>query len=114
MTDGIDGRTIRGIDCTNDKFRRTLKRIKDPQLQLEIREALRSLLFLEIDRAPRKYHLHPLTGKSVPSCRDPNKAVSVWTLHVTSNDAYKASFTFEDGVCYMRLVDEHDVIDKHP
>ena len=33
---------------------------------------------------------------------------------MTANDAYKASFTFEDGIVYLRLVDEHDVIDKNP
>jgi hypothetical protein len=110
----IDGRVIRGVDASGSTFVKSLRRIKDPRLQAEILGALRELLFANLDAAPRRLHLHPLTSKPVTSMLDPKKKVHAWTIHVTANDAYKASFTLEDGVAYMRLCDEHDVIDRNP
>jgi len=83
-------------------------------LQEEILGTLRTLLALPIDQAPRKLHLHQLTNKQVASRLEPNKKVNPWTLHVTANDVYKASFTYEGGTAYFRLVDEHDIVDKNP
>ena len=40
--------------------------------------------------------------------------MKVYTFHLTSNDAYKASFTFEEGCAYMRSCGTHDEIDKDP
>lgn len=110
----IDGRVIRGVDASNPTFRKSLGRIRDKALQQEIIATLKSLLFLALDAAPRKLHMHQLQGRKVQSARDEGQLVSVWTLHVTANDAYKASFTLEDGVVYLRLCDEHDVVDKNP
>lgn len=91
-----------------------MKRIKDAKLQTQIREALRALLFLDLDQAPRKLHLHPLTDRQVPSALNPTKKVTPWSLHVTPDDRYKASFTFEEGVANFRICDEHDLVDKDP
>lgn len=110
----VDGKVILGIDCSSTSFRRGLKRIKDPQRQQQVRDTLKELLFLDIDRAPAKLHLHQLPGRSVPSVFDPRKKVTPWTLHVTADDRYKASFTFEGSVAYFRVCDEHDVVDKDP
>lgn len=109
-----EDRVIRGIVATDAPFVRGLKRVKDPQRQAQIRESLRLLLFLDLDAAPAKLHLHQLTNKKVASAVANSKFVTPWTLHVTADDTYKASFTLEDGVAYMRLCDEHDVIDKNP
>ena len=109
-----DGRIIRGVDATAPAFARSLRRIRDPRCQREIVETLRALLFSNLDELPRKLHLHPLTNRQVVSRLDPTKKVNAWSLHVTANDAYKASFTFEDGVVYLRLCDEHDVIGRNP
>lgn len=110
----IDGRVIRGVDASSSTFVKTLGRIKEPKLQEQIRETLKSLLFLQLDQVPRKLHLHQLTNKMVASVTEPGKKVAAWSLHVTADDRYKASFTLEDSVVYLRLCDEHDVIDKNP
>lgn len=110
----IEGRVIRGVDLRSPTFIRCLVRLKDPQLLRQVKATLQSLLLLDIDQAPAKLHMHQLKSKQVPSRCDPSKKVSAWTLHVTPDDRYKASFTFEDGMAYFRLCDEHDVIDKNP
>lgn len=51
---------------------------------------------------------------SITRHHPPREQVNPWSLHVTANDAYKASFTLEDGTAYFRVVDEHDIVDKHP
>lgn len=38
----------------------------------------------------------------------------VWSLHITADDRYKASFTYEDGTLYFRTCGIHDTVDKHP
>lgn len=110
----IDGRVIRGIDLTSESFKKSFKRLKDVRIQTQVKETLRTLLLLDLDQTPAKLHLHPLTNKLVISRLDSSKKVNAWSLHVTPNDDYKASFTYENGVCYFRLVDEHDIIDKNP
>lgn len=110
----IDGRVIRGVELGCSSFIKSFGRIKDRPLHLEISNTLRSLLLLSLDAVPRKLHMHPLQGKHVPSRLDSKVKVPAWSLHVTSDDRYKASFTFENGTLYFRLVDEHDVIDKNP
>ena len=110
----IDGRVIRGVDASSPQFRKTLARLKGGARQAEVFAALRSLLFMQLDAPPAKLHLHQLKGRTVPSATEPGKQVAVWTMHVTLDDRYKASFTLEDAVVYLRLCDEHDLIDKHP
>ncbi len=107
-------RLIRGVVATDPTFIKSLKRIKDPARQAEITGALRCLLLLDLDAAPAKLHLHQLVNKAVACTLPPVRKVAPWTLHVTADDRYKASFTLEAGVAYMRLCDEHDVIDKNP
>lgn len=110
----IDGRVIRAVDCNSDSFRRSVARIRDTRLQDHIRSALRTLFLTDLDAPARALHLHMLVNKQVPSVLRPGVKVNVWTIHVTPDDAYKASFTFEGGTAYMRLCDEHAVIDKRP
>ncbi|BDI04522.1 hypothetical protein [Sphaerotilus microaerophilus] len=107
-------RVVRGIVATSAAFVRALKGVKDAQLQREIQASIRSLLFLDLDQSPSKLHLHQLKNHSVPSSTRPGVHVNPWTIHVTSNDSYKASFTLEDGIAYLRNVDEHDRVDKFP
>ena len=89
----IDGKIVVGVDCSDATLKRSLRRIRDPRLAEEIKRTLQSLLFLDLDQAPRKLHLHPLTGKQVQSVRDPTRKVPAWSLHVTADDRYKASGT---------------------
>lgn len=107
-------RVVRGIVATAPAFIRALKGVKDAQLQREIRLCIQGLLFLDIDQPPARLHLHQLKNHSVDSATRTGVKVNPWTIHVTANDAYKASFTLEDGVIHLRLVDEHDRVDKHP
>ncbi len=109
----IEGRVVRGVDCTGATFMRTFRRLS-PALQIEARDALRLLLLADLDAPPCALHLHQLTNKKVLSVERTGHKVNVWTMHVTKDDTYKASFTLEDGTAYFRLCDEHDVIDKNP
>lgn len=113
MAGESEPRQVTGVKLL-DKFLQSLKRVKDPQLNKEIKATVRTVLFLDLDQAPAKLHLHQLKNKSVASVVKQGQKVNVWTIHVTSDDRYKASFTLEDGTAYFRLVDEHDVIDKNP
>jgi len=72
------------------------------------------LLFAEVDKLPAKLHFHQLTSKQVPSRLDDRKKVAAWSLHITADDRYKASFTFEDGMLYFRTCGLHDKVDKKP
>jgi hypothetical protein len=110
----IDGRVIRSVDANAESFKKSLRRIKDANLKDEILGSVRALLFLNLDAPLARLHLHQLKNKDVPSVEKPGRKVPAWTIHVTANDAYKASFTLEDGTAYMRLCDEHDVIDRNP
>lgn len=106
---------VRAISAEVPAFQNSFKRAcRDPQRKSQIFSAIGSLLLLDLDQPPAKLHLHQLTGKKVASALEKGKQVPVWTLHVTPDDRYKASFTFEGGVVYLRLVDEHDMIDKNP
>lgn len=107
-------RSVTAVDCTSQIFQRGLRRIKDRHLREQIKETIRSLLFLDLDAAPAKLHLHQLKSKKVPSALEIDKKVPVWTIHVTRDDCYKASFTFERGVVYFRVCDEHDIVDRDP
>jgi hypothetical protein len=106
-------RTIRALNCDAPSFQHRFKRLK-PDIQKDARRALGEMVLQDIDHPPAKLHLHTLTNTQVPSALDPSKKVSVYTLHITSNDAYKASFTFEDGCAYMRNCGPHNEVDKTP
>ena len=101
-------------------FIATLDRtFRDTKLKEEAIATTRSLLLADLDALPRKLHLHMLTGKMVasaePASGKDGKKVPAWTFHITpSDDKYKASFTYENGVVYLRQVGEHDAIDKRP
>lgn len=113
MTVSLDGRVIRGVDIGNTAFRNKWKALPST-VQDEAFGIIKDLIFRNLDELPRKLHLHPLTGKSVTSALDATKKVTVWSLHITADDRYKASFTYEDGKLYFRTCGRHDVVDKTP
>lgn len=107
-------RVVRGVVADNPTFIKGLKRIKDQQQQRQVQDYIRQLLFVDLDQAPAKLHLHQLTGKEVTSRLEPSKKIAVWTIHVVANDTIKASFTLENGTAYFRVIDAHDAVDKNP
>ncbi len=104
---------IKRIDVNNTYFQRCYKKLS-VDIQKEVKKALVELLFIDITSPPAKLHLHPLKSRTVQSVLDPNKKIKVYTIHATSDDAYKASFTFEDGTAYLRVCAKHDDVDKNP
>lgn len=110
----LEGRVIRGVDCSSNGFRKSFSRIKDPVIRKEVLAILQDFLFLLLDRAPAHLHLHQLTQKRVASGEGPHVKCTPWTMHVTRNDAYKASFTLEGGVAIMRVCGTHAEVDKRP
>ncbi|MDP2434095.1 MAG: hypothetical protein Q8O33_19040 [Pseudomonadota bacterium] len=105
--------TITTIDANNSAFQRSYQGIK-PDIRREAQQAIGMLLCVDVDNPPARLHLHTLTSKTVPSVLAPGKRVKVYTFHLTSNDAWKASFTLENGTAYLRLCGPHDKIDKNP
>lgn len=110
----IKGRVIRGVDCTGAGFQKALSQIKDRNAQEEIKAALRDLLLTGLDAPPRYLHLHQLKQKKVPSMTRHDVKCNPWSIHVTRNDVYKASFTLEGSIALMRNCAEHDVLDRKP
>lgn len=100
-------------DFGNAAFQRNFKALK-PDTRKEAVRAIGGLTLVDVDNPPAKLHLHSLTGKLVASALDSSKKVKVYTFHLTSNDAWKASFTLEDGTAYLRACGPHDSIDKNP
>jgi hypothetical protein len=113
MNAPIEGRVIRAVDCNSSAF---ISKWKDlpPNIQIEAKAVLQSLFLLSLDDAPAKLHLHQLRNRQVTSRLDPSKKVNVWTLHITADDNYKASFTMESGTAYFRTCGKHDTVDKTP
>lgn len=88
------------VDFGAESFTRSWKRL-DESTKAQAKVAFGQMLNCE--RMPAKLHFHKLGGFK-----------DVWTIHITSDDQYKASFTLKDGVAYMRRVGQHDKIDKNP
>lgn len=107
-------RVIVGVNAASERFLRSLDRVKDPKVRREILDTVRSLLLLDLDKTPAKLHLHPLKNKEGASILNPMNKVPIWTIHVTADDVYKASFTFENGTAYLRCIRTHDDLDKDP
>lgn len=91
---------LRAVDFGAESFRNGWKKLS-PEIQKEARKFIGEMTLCE--RMPAKLHFHKLEGFD-----------GIWTIHVTSNDKYKASFTIKDGVAYMRRIGPHDWIDKSP
>ncbi len=106
-------RLIRSLNYDSERFQRTFEGLK-PDVMKEARRAFGEMILTDIDNPPAKLHLHALAGREVKSALAPQKRVKIYTVHITSNDSYKASFTFEDGCAYMRCCGPHDDIDKNP
>lgn len=106
-------RVITNIDLNNPIFQKTFKKLA-PSVLKEAKRLIGELILIDLDDAPAKLHLHSLISKQVKSAIDPSKKVSVYTIHITTNDTYKASFTFENNTVYFRACGEHDEIDKNP
>jgi len=104
---------ITRVDGNNTAFQRTFRALQ-PDVQREARVAIGLLFMVDVLAPPARLHLHPLKSKMVPSAIDGSKKVKVYTFHLTSNDAWKASFTLEDGTAYLRACGPHDRIDQSP
>lgn len=105
---------IQRLDFGNKTFLKTFLDLP-PQRQKEVRHHLSELILLPLDAAPSKLHLHPLKNKLVSSALNSEKKVKVYTAHVSTDDTLKVSFTIEgEGVAYLRLIGEHDKVDKNP
>lgn len=107
------GFIIQTIDCSSDTFQKTFGKL-DSQVKKEAKKTISELILLDISQAPAKLHLHTLKNKEVRSAVDPKQKCAVYTFHLTANDKFKASFTFEDGTAYLRVCGEHDWIDENP
>ncbi|WP_321876608.1 hypothetical protein [Paraburkholderia bannensis] len=109
----MSGHVITKVDVGSETFQKTYRKLPE-DAKKEAKMALGELILLDVTKAPAKLHLHHLTDKQVKSAVDPKKKVNVYTIHLTKNDKFKASFTFEDGTAYMRVAGEHDWVDDHP
>lgn len=106
-------RVVKRIDFGNPTFQKTFSRLK-PDIAKEARRLISELILVDLDNAPAKLHFHNLKSKTAPSVFDKSKQVPVYTIHITSNDVYKASFTYEENCVFLRVCGEHDEIDDRP
>lgn len=91
---------IRAVDTGNPAFKRDVK-----GLPLDIRDALALCLKdLLKDPIPSGLRLHGLHREHR----------GIFSIDVTSNHAYKATFTIEDGIARLRRVGTHKQIDRSP
>ncbi|MBU67345.1 MAG: hypothetical protein CL858_18085 [Cupriavidus sp.] len=104
---------IKTVDAGNEIFQRLYRKLPTDVLK-QAKTAMGELFLVDVAHAPAKLHLHTLTDKLVPSRKDEKKKIKVYTFHLTRDDKYKASFTLEDGIAYMRVCGEHDWVDKNP
>lgn len=101
------------VDGNNVTFQKTFNKL-DPKQKKEALAAFGFLFMMDTDQPPAKLHFHPLKNQLVSSVLDPMKKVKVYTIHISSDDTQKASFTLENGTAYFRQCGEHDKIDKAP
>lgn len=113
MTVDLDGRVIRGIVIGSTLFRNKWADLPGV-VQDESIGVIQSLVGKNLDQLPRKLHFHQLVNKLVPSAVNPKEKVNAWSLHITADDRYKASFTYESGTLYFRTCGLHDAVDKKP
>lgn len=113
MADAGPREIIERIDASSKTFIRSFQGLA-PDVRKEAIRALGMLLLLDVRAAPARLHLHTLTGRTVPAVLNPARRVKVYTFHLTGNDAWKASFTLEDGTAYLRACGPHDALDKAP
>jgi len=109
----LEGRVIRGVNLSATSFINDWSALP-AEAQVEAKETIKSLLLADLDQLPRKLHCHQLVKKNAPSALNSNQKVAVWTLHITADDRYKASFTLEKGTAYFRRCGKHDTMDKTP
>lgn len=96
------GPIIRAINVASPIFQRTWKRL--PQYAKEEGQKAIAQLLLPPDQRPAKLHLHKLH-----LYRE-----SIWTLHLTGDDKYKASFHIEEDTAVFRRAGLHDQVDDNP
>ena len=101
------------IDASAATFVKSYGSLPDEVLR-EAKKIIGHLLLLDVTKAPAKLHLHNLQNRTAWSIENPKVKVKCYTVHVTPDDNYKASFTLENGTAYMRYAGKHDSIDKNP
>ena len=101
------------LDFNSERFQSDFRSLK-PDIHKEAKRIFGEMILIDVESPPRKLHLHPLTDRWVPSALDPSKKLKPYTVHITSDDTWKASFTLEEGTAYLRRCGPHDRIDKSP
>lgn len=95
------GPIIRRVDANSPVFKRTFKGLPR-EVQAQAVEAFKGF-FLPPEERPAKLHFHKLRGFE-----------DIWTIHISTDDRYKASFKLDGDVATMRRCGTHEEIDKNP
>jgi hypothetical protein len=99
---GKEDRVITSVDCADPSFINSFKKLPE-DAKKEARTAIGSLILCDLDQMPAKLHLHILKGHP-----------GVFSIHLTKDDRYKASFKMVKGIAVMRRCALHDELDKNP
>ena len=91
---------ITGVDVGNSAFKRDVKALP-PDIRSALTECLKELIK---DPTPSRLRLHGLHREHR----------GIFSVDVTPNHAYKATFTVEGGIARMRRVGSHKQIDRTP
>lgn len=93
-----------GLDFSQTSFQNSWKKLP-AEVQAEARIMLSNLIMQEQGHIPGKMHYHKNKNQ---------KYKDVYTVHVTADDRYKASFKIENGIAVFRFIKLHDELDKNP
>lgn len=91
---------ITGVDVGNPAYLRDVKALP-PDIRAALVERLKELLKTPIPSRLRLHGLH-------------REHRGIFSIDVTPNHAYKATFTIENGVARLRRVGSHKQIDRTP
>lgn len=92
--------TIKGLNMTSESFEKDWKKLPE-EVKREAKKMVGHMLMT--DQMPAKLHFHPLVGYD-----------GIFTIHITPDDKYKASFTIDGDTAIFRQCGKHEEIDKNP
>ncbi|MTV38757.1 hypothetical protein [Duganella radicis] len=104
---------VERLDLENPDFQKSYRKLPS-QVVKEAQLAIGLLALADLEHPPAKLNLHHLAGKMVSSRVSAQKTVKVYVFNLTSSGSFKASFTFERGVAYLRTCGPQEKVNSNP
>lgn len=104
---------IEHLDLEHPEFRKSYLALPSRVVK-DARLAMGLLVLADLMHPPAKLNLHHLEGKVVTSRTNSKKRFKVYVMNLNQEDSYKATFTFERGVAFMRTCGPHGKVNQQP